>query len=153
MIRHTRDLDIHFYQGLLVWGAFFEVDMYKRGSPHERKKWTNLIFIEISCRGDLGPALGRKSSQGIKIDSQSIPKSSKIRKIKNFRKTAKNFSIHRFLDPENQFSLCWRSKSYKSLRVCEPLRGIWFASSAENPDLFNILRRTLKCLAGVEKSH
>ena len=37
MIRHTRDIELHFYLGVLAWGAFFEVDMYGFTLAHERK--------------------------------------------------------------------------------------------------------------------
>ena len=50
------------------------------------------------------------------FDNEIIIKSSKIWKITKTRKTAQNLRIHRFFDLQNQFSLCWRSKSYKSLR-------------------------------------
>ena len=80
-------------------------------TPYEDE---NLNSLEIQCPVDLEAAPGRKSSQGVEIDSQSISESWKIRKIRKLRKTAKNFRIGRFFDLQNEFSLCWRSKSCES---------------------------------------
>ena len=72
--------------------------------------------MKIQCSGDLRPPPGKKSSQEIEIDTQTIRKSSKIEKITKSRKTRQNLRIHRFFDLKYTFSLCWRSKSCKSRR-------------------------------------
>ena len=66
----------------------------------------NLNKPEIPRLVDLEAVPGRKSSQAVEIDSQSISESPKIQKIRKLRKTPQNFRIHRFFDLENEFSLC-----------------------------------------------
>ena len=58
--------------------------------------------MKIQCPGDLRPPPGRKSSQEIEIDSETIGKSSKIEKMTKSRKTAQNFIIHHIFDLENK---------------------------------------------------
>ena len=91
--------------------------------------------MKIQCPGDLRPPPGRKSSQEIEIDSETIGKSSKIEKIRKPRKTRQNFRIHRFFDFKYAFSLCWRSKSFKMRSGDQPPRlMICFVSRKD--DLF-----------------
>ena len=69
--------------------------------------------LKIQCRSDPEPPPGRKSRQGIEIHGKTMLKSSKIEKMRKFRKTAENFRIHQFCTFKYAFSLCWRSKSFK----------------------------------------
>ena len=62
--------------------------------------------LEIQCQGDPGPPPGRKSRQGIEIRSETLPKSSKIEKMRKSRKTAENCRIHQFYTFKYAFSLC-----------------------------------------------
>ena len=95
----------------IVWGAFFESKKY----PRMTSKWTlyereNLNRLEITAQIDLGAVPGRKSSHGLEIDSQTIWKTPKIRKMRKSRKAAKKCRIQRFFDFKYSFWLCWRSK-------------------------------------------
>ena len=62
--------------------------------------------LKIQCQSDPEPPPGRKSRQGIEIRSETLPKSSKIEKMRNSRKTAENFRIHQFCTFKYAFSLC-----------------------------------------------
>ena len=64
------------------------------------------ILSEIQCPGDLRPPPGRKSSQEIEIDSETIPKPLNIEEMRKPRKTRQNLRIHRFFDFKHAFSLC-----------------------------------------------
>ena len=55
----------------------------------------NLNRHEIQRQSDLKAALGRKRSQEIKIESQTTPKSCKIRKIKRIKKTRRTIMIRK----------------------------------------------------------
>ena len=59
-----------------------------------------------SYSGDPRPSPGRKSSHGVEIESQIIPKPVKIEKVRKTRKTAGNLMYDRIFDLENEFSLC-----------------------------------------------
>ena len=91
-----------------------------RSEHPDPEKWiragADLKKLEIQAQIDLEPAPGRKSSHGIEIESQTTSKTSKIEKMRKSRKTGENLRIHRFFDLQNEFSLCWRSKS----NVCAP---------------------------------
>ena len=63
-----------------------------------------------------------KLSQKFDFNDQKVSKSTNF---KNFGKSQKRHQKCRKWDPghpQNKISFCWRSKSCKSLRVCEPLR-------------------------------
>ena len=65
------------------------------------------------CKLNSEPSPGRKTRQGIEINSKTILKLFEIEKIVKSRKTRQNLRIHRFFDCKYAFSLCWRSKSLK----------------------------------------
>ena len=68
------------------------------------------------------PSPGRKTRQGIEINSKTTLKPLKIEKIMKSRKTRQNLRIHRFFDFKYAFSLCWRSKSFKMRSGDQPPR-------------------------------
>ena len=72
--------------------------------------------LEIQRQIYLGPSPGRKLQLITEIHSKTIAKPSKIWKIKKSRKTAENIMSDQIFDVQKNSSLCWRSKSYKSLR-------------------------------------
>ena len=95
----------------IAWGPFFESKKYiALNSTWTLYEHENLNRLEIPAQIDLGTAPGRKSSHGLKIESQTTWKTSKIRKIRKSRKSAKKCRIERFFDFKYSFSLCWRSK-------------------------------------------
>ena len=67
MIHHTRDIDLQFYLGLIAWGAFFEVDMYERGSSYERKKLNNFDSQWNFMPERSGTTPGQEITPGIRI--------------------------------------------------------------------------------------
>ena len=48
------------------------------------------------------------------LTRKSLQNDEKIEKMRKSRKTGPNLMIHEIFDPENRFSLCWRSKSCES---------------------------------------
>ena len=54
--------------------------------------------------------------------------------MRKSRKTGENLRIHRFFDLQNEFSLCWRSKSNIYAPGLRAPPRFWFATSAENED-------------------
>ena len=84
----------------------FDVEKHNPGSNQGDIFHENLNQLEIPCPVDLEAAPGRKSSQGVEIDSRGKPKSSKIKKIRKSRKIAGNLLYDRFFDFKSSFSLC-----------------------------------------------
>ena len=77
-------------------------------------------------------------------------KPSKIWKIRESRKTAKNLIIHQIFDLENKNSLCWRSKSYKSFRTSSATFDL--LRQQKGRCLFN-LNRIIYCFNWLQVSH
>ena len=83
------------------------------------------FLVKFQSFSDLEPPPGRKSRQGIEINSKTTLKPLKIEKIMKSRKTRQNLRIHWFFDFKYAFSLCWRSKSFKWRDPGSPERLEW----------------------------
>ena len=63
-----------------------------------------------------------KLGQKLDFNDQSVSKSTNFKKFWKSQKGTKSAGNETPGHPQNKISFCWRSKSCKSLRVCEPLR-------------------------------